>query len=76
MRSQKGFSLLGLLIVVVFSHSTSGNAKRWCAEAVPEGSGGGRTLGIDESGRVLAGLTSSSPCYYGMLDASGGVAVK
>lgn len=58
-----------------FSHSASGRGSTWCATAEPETGKTGRRFGIDESGTVYEGV-STTACYMGSLDTTGASVVK
>ena len=58
-----------------FSHSASGSGRTWCATAVPETGKAGRRFGIDDTGSVYEGI-STTACYMGTLDKSFGFVVR
>jgi hypothetical protein len=70
-QSQDSFTVKGYQ----FEHSTNGRGSTWCATAVPEAGKPGRTLGIDDSGSLYEGV-STTACYMGSLDRSGGSVVR
>ena len=55
-----------------FVHTLPATPNAFCADALPVGSNGIRTFGINESGLIWQDLTDASPCEDGVLDTAGG----
>jgi prepilin-type N-terminal cleavage/methylation domain-containing protein len=58
------------------SHSTTPSFSGFCIDALPLPTQGVRVFGMDQTGRLLEGLTDASPCENGILDTSGGSPIQ
>lgn len=59
-----------------FTHTLPATPNAYCADALPNGSNGIKTFGIDNSGLIWQDLTDPTPCAAGVLDTTGGTTLQ